>query len=62
MKELLSKQQYSCTYMFFFNHLTQEEISKMLNLDYTTVSKYIFNSIDKIKKSEYFLKFLEKIM
>lgn len=62
LKNLLTGRQYDCTYMYFYEKYTQDQIADKLGIDFTTVSKYIQNSIDKIRKSEYFLSILKEMI
>jgi RNA polymerase sigma factor (sigma-70 family) len=60
LKDLLTDKQYSCVFMYYYEGFTQEQIADKLKIDFTTVSKYIQNSIDKIRNSECFLNILKE--
>jgi len=62
MKTLLSNKQYSCTYMYFWGNMTQQEIAEKLGINQSNVARNIENAINKIRESEYFLSFLENIL
>lgn len=61
MKDLLTKKQYTCMYMYYWERVTQEEIAKRIGVEHNNVSAYIKNSIEKIRNSEYFISFLKEI-
>jgi len=62
MKALLTNKQYTCTYMYFWGGMTQQEIADKLGINQQNVAKYIQNSINKFRTSEYFLSLLENIL
>ena len=54
MKELLTKKQYSCMYMYFYQGMTQEEIANIMKMTQANVNIHLKNSIKIISNSEYF--------
>jgi predicted DNA-binding protein YlxM (UPF0122 family) len=58
-KSLLTKKQYTCMYMYYYEKYTQEQIADKLVMTRQNVSAHINNSIELIQRSEYLLSLLE---
>jgi len=58
---ILTPKQFEIIYLYYFSDYTQEEIARKLNLERNSVHTHLQRSIEKIRQSELFLNFLEKI-
>jgi len=59
LKELLTDKQYICVFMYYYEGYTQEQIADKLRMTHQNISVHINNSIDIIRKSEYFISLLK---